>query len=243
MTKTYAVGDMHGRHDLLLKTLDMIEADAGPAGGTFVVLGDFVDRGPESRQIIETLMAGPRLPEWSWIVLQGNHEAMMLEVLADTRKLRWWIGNGGGETLRSYGYQHGDTIAPLRIPMEHLEWLGSLPIYHEDDQRIFVHAGVPHNTPLEDARRESLQWMLYRGREFYADAEMHDDLPHCSGKHIVHGHHQSANHPLILPHRTNLDSFAWRTDRLAIGVFDDSQPSPVKTMDAMTLPTLRPWEF
>jgi serine/threonine protein phosphatase 1 len=229
---TYAIADLHGRFDLLCRAIDLIEADAGEAGGTFIVLGDFVDRGPMSRQIIDLLMAGPQLPNWRWIVLQGNHEDIMLQALANPELLRWWFSNGGMQTLHSYGYEQGGHHLP-DIPAEHLRWLMKLPVTHEDDLRIFVHAGVPYSQPVAEAKRETLQWMLYPGDVDSDDAEFHLDERHISGKHIVHGHHQSASHPLLKPHRTNLDSFAWNTGRLAIGVFDDTQAAPVRVMEAL----------
>ncbi|RIV79564.1 metallophosphoesterase family protein [Pelagerythrobacter aerophilus] len=235
MTRTYAIADLHGRFDLLCRAIDLIEADAGDAGGKFVVLGDFVDRGPQSRNIIDLLMAGPQRPNWDWVVLQGNHEAMMLEALStpSPQLMRWWVGNGGGQTLESYGYRSGDDLLPLRVPVEHMEWLRALPIYHEDGWRIFVHAGVPFDQPLTEAKPETLQWMLYPGDVDHDDAEFHPDEQHCSGKHIVHGHHQSASHPLLKRHRTNLDSFAWNTGRLAVAVFEDYYPAPARIMDAL----------
>lgn len=235
MSNTYAVGDLHGRHDLLLSAIELIERDADAIGGTFIVLGDFVDRGPASRQIIETLMAGPTKPNWRWIVLQGNHEAMMLECLSNPAILTWWIKNGGSETLRSYGYAHGDKMFPLKIPQSHLDWLSALPVYHEDEHRIFVHAGVPFDTPLAEAKKDTMQWMLYSGYDPRGEsAEIMPDERHISGKHIVHGHEQDASHPLLKAHRTNLDSFAWATGHLAIGVFDDAASGgPVRVMWAI----------
>lgn len=245
MTRTYVIADLHGRFDLLCRALDLIHADAGDAGGKFVVLGDFVDRGPQSRNIIDLLMAGPQRPNWEWVILQGNHEAMMLEVLSapNAHLMRWWVGNGGGQTLASYGYAQGDPILPLRVPAEHLEWLAALPIYHEDAWRIFVHAGVPPHQPVDEAKPETLQWMLYPSSEDYPDAEVHSDERHCSGKHIVHGHHQSASHPLLKAHRTNLDSFAYSTGRVAIGVFEDDYPAPSKIIDATGCPIPQPVQF
>jgi serine/threonine protein phosphatase 1 len=238
MSPTYAIADLHGRFDLLCRAIDLIEADAGEDGGTFMCLGDFVDRGPQSRNIIDLLMAGPQRPNWRWIVLQGNHEAMMLEVLANPTPhlMRWWVGNGGGQTLQSYGYREGDALHPLKVPFEHLEWLVDLPLYHEDARRIFVHAGVPFDQQLSDAKPQTLQWMLYRSETEYDNAQIEDDAAHVSGKHIVHGHEQSAAHPLLLPHRTNLDSFAWHSGRASIGVFDDTQAAPVRILDAIGRP-------
>lgn len=234
---TYVIADLHGRFDLLCTAISFIETDAGETGGTFICLGDFVDREPQSRSIIDLLMSGPSLPNWRWIVLQGNHEAMMLECLDNPGILRWWIGNGGGQTLQSYGYESGDALHPLRIPEDHLEWLRSLPIVHQDAHRIYVHAGVPFDQPLHEAKPQTLQWMLYPGDVDHDDAEVHADERHVSGKHIVHGHHQSAHHPLCKPHRTNLDSFAWATGHSAIGVFGDATPGgPAKILDAIARP-------
>lgn len=228
---TYAIADLHGRFDLLTGALSMIEQDAGDTGGTLIILGDFVDRGPQARNIIDLLMAGSPLPNWRWVVLQGNHEEMMLRCLENPALLRWWLGNGGGETLRSYGYEQGDQLFPLKIPGEHLEWLASLPITFEDEQRIFVHAGVPFDQHVADAKPEILQWMLYPGDVDHGDADFYADEPHISGKHIVHGHHQSATHPLLKQHRTNLDSFAWATGRIVVGVFNDEKPQPERILE------------
>ncbi|WP_394662933.1 metallophosphoesterase [uncultured Sphingomonas sp.] len=239
-TKTYVIADLHGRFDLLERAIALIERDAGASGGTFVCCGDFVDRGPQSRQIIERLMEGPRRINWRWIVLQGNHEAMMLECLGKPGILRWWIGNGGGQTLQSYGYEHGDALEPLKIPDDHLAWLAALPVAHEDAHRIYVHAGVPFDQALSDAKTETLQWMLYGEYKEDGTTDLAADEQHVSGKHIVHGHHQSARHPLLKPHRTNLDSFAWATGHSAIGVFDDATPGgPVRILDAVMAPDPR----
>lgn len=233
MSATYAIADAHGNFDLLCKAISLAEGDAGADGGTLIILGDFVDRGPQSAPIIDLLMSGPSLQNWRWIVLQGNHEAIMLQVMASPGYLPWWIRNGGGETLKSYGYVHGDMLMPSKIPAAHLAWLISLPLWHEDAHRIYVHAGVPFDQPVSEVRRDTLQWMLYPGDVDHDDAEFHPDESHCSGKHIVHGHHQSELHPLLKPHRTNLDSFAWMSGRLAVGVFDDALPGgPVEILEA-----------
>lgn len=236
---TYAIGDLHGRFDLLCSAIDLIEADAGDGGGRLIVLGDFVDRGPLSRGIIDLLIAGPQRARWEWVVLQGNHEAMMLACLDNPGILRWWIGNGGGQTLQSYGYKQGDELLPLKVPAEHLNWLSELPITFEDAHRIFVHAGVPFDQPVADVEAETLQWMLYSGDddEYYPDARYHSgEGAHVSGKHIVHGHHQNARNPQPRRGRTNLDSFAWYTGRLAIGVFDANQPAPIRILEVLGAP-------
>lgn len=214
---TYAIGDLHGRFDLLCQAISVIDRHAGDAGGTFVVLGDFVDRGPGSRSIIELLMAGPASPGWHWIVLKGNHEDMMARCCRGHAALAWWIGNGGGQTLMSYGYQQGDFLQPFRDPLNaHLDWLEQLPLLHVDEHRVFVHAGVDPDAALLDQRENELLWKLYDSD----DGRGHGD------RHVVHGHHQFAEGPILKEGRSDLDTFAWLTGRAAIGVFIDEPGGP-----------------
>lgn len=208
---TYVIADLHGRADLLEAALTRLGTEPP---GELVVLGDFVDRGPDSRAIIERLMAGPP-PGWRWTVLFGNHEAMMVEVcLVRDRALSWWIGNGGDATLHSYGYRSGDSLHPLRVPAAHLDWLARLPTLHVDAHRVYVHAGVDPDAPLDAQRDEELIWKRYAP----GDARGHGD------RHVVHGHDADERHPLVLAGRTNLDARAHATDWLALGVFDDAVP-------------------
>ena len=239
MGKTYAVGDLHGRFDVLLESIRLIEEDAGDAGGTFYILGDMIDRGPQSSQIIAHLMTGPTKPNWVWRTLKGNHESMMLMCLMDTRHLKWWLKSGGNTTLKSYGYEDGDALQPLRIPIEHLIWVNALPSYFEDEYRIYVHAGVPFDIPVKDADDGDLQWMRHNtfNETTTIKGGFYFDKPHISGKHIVHGHTKGAEHPLLLNHRTNLDSFAWNTGFMGVAVFDDMIPGgPVKILHAQCAP-------
>ena len=218
---TYVIADMHGRYDLFVEALRAIGGHANGRPGKLVVLGDFVDRGPQSKQIIDRLMAEPPAG-WSWIVVQGNHEDIMLQALADPRLLHWWMGNGGGYTLLSFGHPASAHVDPSVVPSRYRSWLAQLPTLHEDEHRIYVHAGLDADLPLADQDKHTIQWGLYT--DPYPDSTRLVDRPHMSGKHIVHGHHQSATNPLRLPHRTNLDSFAWYTGNLAIAVFDDDTP-------------------
>ena len=220
--KTYAIGDLHGRCDILHAVIAAIEADS-PEGGKLVVMGDFVDRGPHSRQIIDHLMTGPP-PGWEWVVLQGNHEDMMLHCLAGRAPLRWWIGNGGGETLKSYGYRDGDPMQPLRIPDAHLEWLLGLPVYHQEADRVYVHAGLDPDTPLEQQDKDTMQWALYVEDSAESGHFSKNQLCYRPDLYVVHGHHQFANGPKIRKQRANFDTFAWYTGRQAIGVFETDQP-------------------
>lgn len=224
MTKTFVIADMHGRHDLLLSAIEHIE-QASHSGGTVIFTGDYVDRGPESRQIIDRLISGPTdAKRWKWICLQGNHEAMMLECLSAPVHIReYWLPNGGGNTLLSYGAKEGDSIydAAALVPQEHRDWLAVLPLIHTDNHRVYVHAGVDETIPLDEQSAQTMQWMLY---------------PSCyegghGQRHVVHGHHQFEVGPMLYYGRTNLDTFAWFTGRLVIGVFDDDKAGgPVSTI-------------
>lgn len=205
MARTYAIADLHGRYDLLIAAInEIIRRDSG---GTIITLGDYIDRGPESRQIIEHLMALRRQPRdgWQVICLKGNHEDMMVETLRRPLDPNWWVGNGGAETLRSYG---------SRVPDAHLDWISALPSIHVDKHRVFVHAAVDPTRPLDDQTDEHLLW--YR----YIDGA---DIGHGE-RHVVHGHTPRPHGPERLQNRTNLDTYAWRTGRLVVGVFDDDQP-------------------
>lgn len=201
MTKTFAIPDQHGRFDLLELALEEIEQRA-PEGGTVVFLGDYIDRGPASRQIIERLMAGPS-DGWKWVCLKGNHEQMMVECLHGP-ELSWWVANGGGATIASYGGE---------VPEDHLQWCDGLPLLHDDGKRIFVHAAVDPNVSAADQREDTLLWMRYPER---ADITF-------PGRFIVHGHTPNQQGPEVYPARINLDTCAVGTGRLVVGVFDDEQ--------------------
>jgi serine/threonine protein phosphatase 1 len=208
MTRTYAVPDLHGRWDLLEIALAEIEEEVP---GTVVFLGDYVDRGPQSRQIVECLIDGPR-PGWRWICLKGNHEEMMVDALTGRREPDRWLFNGGDATLRSYG-QHEGGYEPGLVPVAHIAWMQSLPLLHRDQHRVYVHAGVDANLPLDAQDAATLLWLRYP--DDYAEGH--------SGLHIVHGHNPYPDGPLCLSGRTDLDTLAWATGRLVIGVFDDDK--------------------
>ena len=217
MPLTFAVPDLHGRYDLLQAALAAIDDRA--ASGTVVFLGDYVDRGPASADILERLMAGP--PDgWRWVCLKGNHEAMMTLALRNPDRLDWWVENGGAATIDSYEGRH-ERVAG------HLPWIEALPTIHVDAHRVFVHAGVDCAVPLDQQSDKTLLWKRYPCDM----AEGH------AGRHVVHGHHPDPDGPLCLAGRSALDCMAWRTGRLAVGVFDDDKAgSPVQVLDVRAGP-------
>jgi serine/threonine protein phosphatase 1 len=214
----YGIGDVHGRLDLLLHAADRIRAHAAGRPHTILFLGDYVDRGPDSRGVVEYLIDAERAGGVT--CLQGNHEQMMVDAARTGGfALGRWLDNGGHPALRSYG---GARPTDVRmIPQAHIDWMADLPLLARDEHRIYVHAGLAPGRPLNRQRRKTCLWI--RERFLRAGA---GDLP----AHVVHGHtpvwegKAHAAEPERLPHRTNLDTGAFFTDVLAVGVFESAAP-------------------
>src|ERR1700710_3154915 len=156
---TFAVADLHGSADLLQAALEAVEqyTFARPAGSrTLVCLGDYIDRGPQSREVIEQLVAGPPLG-WRWVCLKGNHEDMMLQTVDGEVDPDWWLGNGGGQTLLSYK-PDANSVGLDAIPASHVTWARSLPLIAVDRHRVFVHAGVDPAKPLDQQSTDDMLW-------------------------------------------------------------------------------------
>jgi serine/threonine protein phosphatase 1 len=223
MRLTYVIPDIHGRDDLLGDALAAIDARAGGEGGTIVTLGDYVDKGPTSRQVIERLLPG-FAAAWRFVALKGNHDVMMVEALRDSAKMAAWIGKGGDTALASYG---GD---PAAVPPTHIAWLDQLSLIHVDAHRLYVHAGVDPDVPLDLQREATLLCKRYP-----------KGFPDGFGElHVVHGHDNFPDGPLLYQGRTNLDTLAWRTGRLTVGVFDDERPGgPVDFIVVKGTPAVR----
>ena len=211
---TYAIADLHGAFDLLKSALAAIERHGAAAHRrTCVFLGDYVDRGPQSREIIERLMAGPP-PGWRWICLRGNHEAWMVDSLNGRVDIQDWLRNGGDQTLLSYQQPPVDGSDPSAVLSAHQNWIRALPLFQVDENRVYVHATLDPSLALNEQDEFTLTWERYPTRT--VDIGWRD-------KHVVHGHDPFQDGPVLLKHRTNLDTLAWRTGRLVVGVFDDAK--------------------
>lgn len=206
MSFTYVIPDIHGRDDLLGRALEAIDAHASGRTGLIVTIGDYVNKGPQSRQVIERLLPG--IAGWRFVALKGNHDAMMVEGLRDPAKLAFWLQRGGDKTLACYG---GD---PAAVPAAHIAWLDQLQLMHVDAHRIYVHAGVDPAEPLERQSADTLLWKRYPKGDGRGFGELH----------VVHGHDNDPGGPLLLEGRSNLDTAAWKTGRLTVGVFEDGRP-------------------
>jgi serine/threonine protein phosphatase 1 len=227
MSKTYAIADLHGRHDLLMLAYDRL-ADCEP--GLIVHLGDYIDRGPRSMMVIDWLMSNATIPAgFTRLVLKGNHEQIMVETITKHLQPAWWMGNGGDKTLMSYGHpkirvRYNDCwpYNPGVVPDEHVDFLNALPRYFCDRHRVYVHAGLDESLTLPEQKDDVLFWMFH--------PENHPGG--YRGLHVVHGHEQHETGPKLYAGRTNLDVGAYHTGRLVIGVFDDDLPGgPIEIIE------------
>jgi len=207
MGQTFVIPDIHGRLDLLCEGLAQIAGRSRDKGGVVVVLGDYVDKGPASKGVIDRMLAGIG-DGLGLVTLKGNHDAMMIDALRDPANMAHWLAKGGDEALASYGGAIAD------VPQAHIDWLNRLQLLHVDAFRLYVHAGVDPDLPLSQQSERTLLWKRYP-----------KDFPGGFGAlHVVHGHDNCPDGPLLYEGRTNLDTLAWRTGRLTIGVFDDDRP-------------------
>lgn len=173
---SFAIGDVHGMMAKLNALLERLPFS--PASDRLVFLGDLVDRGPRSREVMEKVMALRECMGSRLVCLKGNHEDLLLRAVdrGKTSDLVTWLYNGGGATLKSYG-----VAAPDDIPSSHLDFCRSLPSYWEDERHIFVHGDVDPLLPLLETPDEVLLW----GRGMH---------PHIlSEKIVVCGHTPQAN--------------------------------------------------
>lgn len=219
--RVYAVGDIHGRLDLFDQLVAQIEADnavRGKANVGIILLGDLVDRGPDSRAMVECAMG------WSegfarLEVLLGNHEASMLAACrGDTRLTSSWLTYGGRETLLSYGVPPGllaigsdeelAAAAQGHIPQDHRDWLDARPLSIINGDYWFVHAGIMPGVALDDQDARDLLWI----RDEFLDS----DVDH--GGVVIHGHSISEEVE-ERPNRIGIDTGAYASGRLtALGL-------------------------
>lgn len=217
--RIYAVGDIHGRADLLDVLLEKIVRDASvaPATQSLVFVGDYIDRGPDSCGVIERLL--DPLEGFETHYLRGNHDQALLEFLEKPSSYRTWRRFGADETLLSYGVEPpSDTESAMafardelaeKLPEPHLRFLQDLQPFVQIGAYHFVHAGVRPGLPLEDQSLEDMMWI--RGE--FLDCE--DDF----GKVIVHGH-TPGEKPVCRSNRIGIDTGAFATNCLTAVVLD-----------------------
>lgn len=221
--RVYAIGDVHGYAGRLAALFARIDAeldDDPPKDCRIITLGDYCDRGPDSRAVLDMLIArratDPRL-----VCLKGNHDDWMVRMLTEPERVGPdWLSWGGRETLASYGLDTPDAIratdlAPLAerfgaaLPDEHRTFVQGLPLMHVEGDYCFVHAGLRPGVALEDQQEGDLIWI----REPF--------LSHAGsfGKIVVHGHTIHAR-PTIRPNRIAIDTGVYRSGVLTAVVLE-----------------------
>jgi serine/threonine protein phosphatase 1 len=216
MTLTYAIGDIHGSLDKLRALFADCETHAAGRPMKLVFLGDYIDRGPESFGVIDFLLTLRKRRRDDIVTLMGNHEDMALAVIDGDSAAPGWLVQGGAETLDSYGVDRADAL--LETHPAHVDWMRTLPLSYDDGRRLFVHAGVNPELPLDAQDPGDLLWIrepfLSDGRDY--------------GRLIVHGHTPlETGLPDLRDNRLNLDTAAVFGGPLTAAVFDDSQTEPL----------------
>lgn len=228
--RIYAIGDIHGRLDLLDELLARISSDIAfrpTVRPLYVFLGDYIDRGSASRETIDRLIEHGKTHES--VFLKGNHELIAIKCLSDRGLFDQWLRLGGLETLVSYGVPaetlaNGKQIAELQsafhsaLPQAHFRFFRDLKNSFECGDFFFAHAGVKPNVELSRQKENDLLWI--RG-EFLTSK---DDF----GKIVVHGHTPTREIE-VGPNRINIDTGAFATGRLSCLVLEGEELSVIDT--------------
>ena len=228
--RLYAIGDIHGRLDLLEALLSLIERDQEGRADLPVILiflGDYVDRGPDSSGVVERLIRGFS-PPYEPVFLKGNHEDLLLAFFNNSVAGPHWLYNGGDAALLSYGIEAktiqraawggpeglAEAVQQFRaaLPEAHLRFYEGLRLYCRLGDYFFTHAGVRPKIPLELQSQHDLLWIR---KEFLKSTE---DF----GAVVVHGH-TPTHAPENLRNRIGLDTFAFRSGKLTAAGFEGSE--------------------
>jgi serine/threonine protein phosphatase 1 len=189
--KFFAIGDIHGNLAHLERLIEEIKPALNPQRDTLVFLGDYIDRGPDSKGVVDFVLQVRK--EFPHVVcLKGNHEAMFLDWFLDGKDYDLYLYNGGGATIRSYSLE-----GEFTLPQEHLDFFTSLLLYYETEQYIFVHAGLRAGIPLAEQDPNDLVWIR---DEFILS-------PHDFGKVVVFGH-TPLQQVFITPTKIGIDTGA-----------------------------------
>jgi serine/threonine protein phosphatase 1 len=200
MERILAIGDVHGCNRRLRQLLDRVEID--PRTDALVFVGDYLDRGPDARGTIDTLL-DIKATHPNTVFLRGNHESMFLNYYSEGHDEALFLYNGGMSTLDSYGLSLAEARRGSGFPESHLHFLSALPLVYETEQYLFVHAGVRPGIPLAEQAPEDLLWIRH---EFIESGE---DF----GRIVVFGH-TPLPEPLISTNKIGIDTGAVYGGRL-----------------------------
>ena len=227
----YVIGDIHGRCDLLDQLIEAIERDdaaSGAADSTVILLGDLIDRGPESARVVETARKWGKRRRVHCIA--GNHEEMFLESFTDREMLRHFLKHGGRETVLSYGIKKKrynelslkELQAELHklVPAEHRNFLAAMEDIMIAGDYVFVHAGIDPKRSIEDQKSSDMRWIRDR---FLKHRE---PLSHV----VVHGHtiFEDVEHT---DYRIGIDTGAFRTGNLTALVLENDERRLIRALE------------
>lgn len=229
--RAYVIGDIHARADLLAELLEMIAADAhdAPANRHIIFLGDFVDRGHESRKVIDITLQ-TNFPSFKRITLMGNHEEYMVRFMEEPLSAPEWLQFGGDATLLSYGVSiQPGVLTPQKllkasddlcqaVPAAHRHFLSDLQDTYDLGDYMFVHAGVDPNRRLDRQQPEDLRWIR---DSFIEHTELYEKV-------IVHGH-TITDTPEFHCNRISLDTGAYHSGRLTCLVLEGNEKRIIQT--------------
>ncbi|NTF17407.1 serine/threonine protein phosphatase [Agrobacterium rubi] len=218
-TVEYAIGDVHGCVDELTEALDWCASDAERLGlkGRVHLLGDYIDRGPDSKGVLDLLMKGPTDSHMDWLPIMGNHDeilALAWRAPAIANHVQLWWDNGGQQTLQSFGWNPAGRLPGHLaefIDWSYIEFIEGLPHATVADDVLFVHAGIRPGVAFED---QALHDLLYIRGDFMRSE---DDF----GCVVVHGHTPNGTeHPKAYHNRVALDSGCFSSGALSVAAFD-----------------------
>lgn len=231
--RVYAIGDIHGRADLLARMHEQIRADTAVRQqvrvNRIVYLGDYVDRGHQSRDVVEMLAAGPPAG-FEAVCLKGNHEDAFVQFLEDPAIGPSWFAFGGSATALSYGvalppeggeperFEAVRQALCQRVPQHHTDFLQRLPLSYRSGDYLFVHAGIRPGVPLDEQSPDDLMWIR---DEFLRRRDDH-------GVIVVHGHSISGQ-PEVRNNRIGIDTGAYATNVLTCLVVEGASQRFIRT--------------
>ena len=229
--RLYCIGDIHGRNDLLQKIHEKIEKDVAGFSGRVVIVyvGDFIDRGMFSREVIEILEGNP-FPDFDCIYLRGNHEQTLLDFLQEASVGSFWLSYGGQATLVSYGVAVSKILTRReefveiqkslrdKIPQSHLDFFSKTRLSYMVGSYFFVHAGINPKYSLARQQPEDLMWIR---DEFVSSSKNREKI-------IVHGH-TVTEEPELLPNRIGIDTGAYASGRLTCLILQGKQQRIIQT--------------
>jgi len=231
-TRYYAIGDIHGRLDLYEATIAAIEEEntegSSPTDTTVVLLGDLVDRGPDSAGVVDRTRVWQQQRDVR--ILAGNHEEMFLKSFDDVDVLRHFLKHGGRQTILSYGLSRDEfdkltveklyEVLPRLVPMAEREYIASFEEKIIAGDYLFVHAGIDPTVPIQDQKRRDMLWIRDRFLKHRGPLE----------KVVVHGH-TIFDEVMDCGNRIGIDTGAFRSGVLTTLVLEGDQRRLIKAID------------